>query len=183
MKYLTEDKIRHYTKTRNWEKTRNICEKYGERYHIDPSILVSICIIESFFRPLPIRLGEYIIVLLLSMKCVVCRTAIKNYTIGKCQLGLSTILNFYGRNIYQHTKFINIFTFAEVKQLFGVISIRNSIDILSYRLDPIVERGKRIYPNNERSLIRYIGEQYNGRYSYGLLLEDVYQQAKKAMKQ
>ena len=99
---------------------------------------------------------------------------IKNFTIGKCQLGLATILNFYGGNHYQHARFINISSFSEMKQIFSVIFMDRSIEILVFRLKPISKRATIIFPNKQVSQLRYIGEQFNGRYSYGLMLTDIY---------
>lgn len=180
MKNLTLDKVSSRIKARRWAKLREICQRH-EFPCFDVDLLMAIYVIESFFRPFPIRIVEYIAVFLSAAGCLICGSTIKNYTIGIFQLGLSTILNFYGGNYYQHAKNIRIFTFQEMKNLFSVISSDKAISILFYRLNPIISKAQKIYPNSAQRQLRYIGEQYNGHYAYGLLFADVYKQIKKVI--
>lgn len=138
-------------------------------------IFASIYAIESFYRPIQFRMVEYVAVLGGGTISVVFNRAIKNYTIGVCQLGLSTIFNYYGGDYYQHAKELRIGDMRSFSKLLSVISLKTSIKILEYRIEPILQRAQNIYPNNRENQLCYIGEQFNGRYSYGLMLNSVYE--------
>lgn len=138
-------------------------------------IFVSIYVIESFYRPVLFRMVEYAAVLGGGAISLAFNRAIKNYTIGVCQLGLSTILNYYGGDYYQHSKELQISNIRCFSKLLSVISLKTSIKILEYRIEPILQRAQNIYPNSKENQICYIGEQFNGRYSYGLMLNSVYE--------
>ena len=90
-------------------------------------------------------------------------------------MGLSTILNYYGGDYYQHSKELQISNIRCFSKLLSVISLKTSIKILEYRIEPILQRAQNIYPNSKENQICYIGEQFNGRYSYGLMLNSVYE--------
>lgn len=171
---LTKERVASQTESNTWASTRNLCIKYGNEYRVNPCVLLSVFLIETFYRPLWMRIAEYSVVFWGCVGCLLLKRPIKNYTIGKCQLGLATILNFYGGNHYQHSHKILISSVSEIRQIFSVISEENSIKILAYRLQPITHKAMRIYPNLRKNRIRYIGEQFNGRYSYGMLLNEVF---------
>ncbi len=176
MKLLTKERVASQSENKARASTRDFCLKYGNEYGVNPSILLSVFIIETFYRPFWMRIVEYSVVLFGCLGCLLLKRPIKNYTIGKCQIGLATILNFYGGNFYQHSHNIKISSISEIRQIFSIISEENSIKILAYRLQPITHKAMRIYPDLRKSRIRYIGEQFNGRYSYGMLLNEVFSQ-------
>lgn len=176
MKVLTKEQIMLRTKRISWTSTENLCIRYGKQYNTNPSVLLSVFIIETFYRPFWMRAIEYFAVFFGCLQCLLLKLPMKNYTIGKCQLGLATILNFFGHSYYQHSRKILISSVTEMKQIFSVISNRRAIEILAYRLQPITHKASCIYPEKQKSRIRYIGEQFNGRYSYGMLLSEVFYQ-------
>ena len=176
MKLLTKEQIAAQAKSKTWSSVKSLCVKFGTDYGVNPDVLLSIFTIETFYRPLVMQVVEYCVVLLGCMRCLLLKIPTKNRTIGSCQLGLATILNFYGGNHYQHSQKILISSFSEVRQIFSVLSKERAIEILAYRLQPITHRAICIYPNLRENRIRYIGEQFNGRYSYGMLLTEVYRQ-------
>ena len=146
---------------------------------MDADLLVSICLVESFFRPLSLRVCEYFVVFWSCIVSLFLHTPVKNYTIGKCQLGLAIILSFYGGGQYHHSNVVFVNGFFEIRQIFSVFFLSKSIEILAFNISPISQRAGNIYPDKHSSKIRYIGEQFNGRYSYGLMLADVYKQIEK----
>ena len=178
MKVLTEEKTAMILQRKVVNATRATCQKYAEAYGINSHLLISVFVIETYYRPRWQRIIEYFVVFIGCIRCLLFNAPIKNYTIGKCQLGLSTILNFYGSNYYQHARTIIISSFAEMQQLLTSCTTEKSIEILAFRLKPLVIKAKKIYPDNNKSRLRYIGEQYNGRFSYGLLLTTVFEQIK-----
>lgn len=162
--------------SKTWISTRSLCIKYGNEYGINPSVLLSIFTVETFYRPVWMRVIEYCAVFFGCIRCLLLKIPMKNRTIGRCQLGLATILNFYEGNQYQHSYSISISSISEIRQIFSVISKERAIEILAYRLQPITRRAICIYPDVQEKRIRYIGEQFNGRYSYGMLLTEVFRQ-------
>ena len=178
MKTLTKEKITIIVKRPYMSMPKNLCDKYGSTFGIDSNVLLGIYAIETFYRPFYFRLVEYFLVVVGGFNCLLLKRPLKNFTIGKCQLGLATILNYYGYDYYQHSKYISIKSFVEIGKLMSIISTDKCIEILAYKLKTIVNRGDRIYPNRNRNYFRYIGEQFNGRYSYGMLFSEVYYQLK-----
>ena len=176
MKALTKERIVSQTEGKTWPLTKKLCIKFGDVYGINSNVLLSIFTIETFYRPLWMRLGEYCVVFFGCIRCLLLKIPMKNRTIGRCQLGLATILNFYGGTHYQHSHGILISSVSEVRQIFSVLSKERAIEILAYRLQPISHRAICIYPELRENRIRYIGEQFNGRYSYGMLLTEVFHQ-------
>lgn len=176
MKTLTKERIVSRVEGKTWDSTKKLCIKFGDEYGTNPNVLLSIFTIETFYRPLCIRMVEYCMVFFGCIRCLLLKKPMKNRTIGKCQLGLATILNFYGSNRYQHSHDIMVSSISEVCQIFSVLSKERTIEILAYRLQPITRRAVCIYPGLRENRIRYIGEQFNGRYSYGMLLTEVFRQ-------
>lgn len=176
MKELTKEWIALQTKGKTWLSTKNLCIKFGEEHETNPNVLLSIFTIETFYRPLWMRIAEYCMVFFGCIRCLLLRIPMKNRTIGRCQLGLATILNYYGGNYYQHSHDILISSISEMCRIYSVLSKERVIEILAYRLQPISRRAICIYPDVREKRIRYIGEQFNGQYSYGMLLAEVFHQ-------
>lgn len=176
MKVLTKERVALQAESKAWTSAKRFCIKYGNEYGVNSDILLSIFTIETFYRTFWMRVAEYSVVFWGCIRCLLLKKPIKNYTIGKCQLGLATILNFYGGNYYRHSQNILISSISEIKQIFSVISEEKAIKILAYQLQPIAHKAIRIYPDLRKNRIRYIGEQFNGRYSYGMLLTEVFNQ-------
>lgn len=135
--------------------------------------MTSIFTIESYFRPFLFRLAEYGIVLITGTVSAVFGSSMRNYTIGPCQLGLATICNYYGAQYYQHQPRIKLKNIKCLFQLLSVAFLSSSAKILYYRIFPLFCRAQKIYPDDKERQMYYIGEQYNGRFSYGLMLYEV----------
>lgn len=176
MKVLTKERVTSQTGSKTWTSIKNLCMEFGNKYGVNPNVLLSIFTIESFYRPFWMRMVEYCVVFFGCIRCLLLKIPTKNRTIGRCQLGLATILNFYGSNHYQHSHSVLISSISEMHQIFSAISKERTIEILAFRLQPITRRAICIYPDLRENRIRYIGEQFNGRYSYGMLLTEVFRQ-------
>lgn len=180
MKLLTKEKILKIEKQRWLNSPKKLCHKYGKQFSVDPNMLLSIFAIETFYRPFYFRAVEYFLVIAGCLGCLLLKRPVKNFTIGKCQLGLTTILNYYGFDYYPHSRYICIKSFAEIFKLMSVISTDKCIEILAYKLKSITDKARNIYPITNSNYLRYIGEQFNGRYSYGMLFSEVCHQLKTA---
>lgn len=141
----------------------------------EKQVLISICSIEGYFRPFLFRVGEYFFVFLLGLYSAVFKRQMRNYTIGISQIGVTSVLNSYGYSYYEHEKDIHLTCVKQVFLMLSACNPRTSINITLQKISPQIDRAKRIYPNDWRQQVRWIGEVYNGRYSYGLLLEDVFE--------
>ena len=174
MKALTNEIVLKRKISGRYDRFLETCDRL--RLPIEKSkIFASIYAIESFYRPILFRVAEYAVVLGVGTVSIVLNRTIKNYTIGVCQLGLSTIFNYYGENYYQHAKELRLNNMRSLSELLSVISLKTSIKILEYRVEPMLQRAQNIYPESKENQLCYIGEQFNGRYSYGLMLNSVYE--------
>jgi len=173
MRRLTKDTVQRRYKNGQYKKFEHICKDACISDKLS-HILVSIYAIESFYRPFSFRFVEYLATICAGMLSVIFGYSMKNYTIGKCQLGLTTICNFYGAKYYQHQPRIQINTVKTLRNALSAISLKSSASVLSNHISPMLRRAENIYPNNLEQQLCYIGEQYNGQYSYGLMLYEVY---------
>lgn len=173
MRRLTKEVVRKRYENGQYKQFAYVCKQAYVPEKLS-HILVSIYAIESFYRPLPFRIVEYWATACTGMLSIILGCSMKNYTIGKCQLGLATICNFYGAEYYQHQPRIQMKTIKTLRNAFSVIFLKNSVAVLSSHITPMLRRAQNIYPNNVEQQICYIGEQYNGEYSYGLMLYEIY---------
>jgi len=141
--------------------------------HLPANLLVAIFLIETKERPAYMRYGEYILVVFGAFQNTLMRKPVKNYTIGKCQLGLATILNYFGTSLYQHLEHIERFDAKDLGIVIKSVSSKIHFLILAHRVTPIYQRATRIYESDVENVCCYVGEQYNGRYTYGILLSEV----------
>lgn len=137
------------------------------------NIFTGILLIETFYRPLLYRIGEYFATIAACTCSLLLKRQVKSYTIGIGQIGIARILYGCGYAVDPRHHVVNIST---VGQLLCVIaSFRRSkmVQILELYISQLVTRAKDTFPNNTEEQILYIGELHNGRYSYGLLLVEV----------
>lgn len=157
--------------TRRWQKAAAVFDQIGARENCDPTLLLGIYTLESYYRPLNIRLAEYAMLLGEGLLCPFRGGQIRNYTIGPCQIGLSTLLRYRHCSVELHCKRVPIPSVRAYLSLFRAASIAYSAGVLSYRLGDAMQQAKQNYPGRFHLQCRYVGEAFNGRYSYGLLLE------------
>lgn len=144
----------------------------SEEYNMPKNLLAGIYLIETNFRPWYFRIGEYTFVILGAFLNMIFKIPLKNYTIGKCQIGISSILNFYGRNIYKHTRYIEHISKEDFLNIVNAMFDKKNFEICAKMVNGFYKRSLNT-ANNYNFQLRHVGEEFNGRYSYGLLLEEV----------
>ena len=132
-------------------------------------ILISILLIETYYRNLVFRIIEYLFVL--GISSILLNIPIKNYTIGVCQIGLSYILKYHGFEMYEHVRFIKVLDFSMLKSILSSINYKKNIEVSLWRTMNYYQ--KLMIFSDERLIARRIGEKYNGTYEYGLLVEKI----------
>ena len=158
------------------KKTKKKIWYISKDYFLPDFLLLAVLKIETIARPWYARILEYLLLLLAFFLNKAFKQPIKNYTVGKSQLGIARILNFYGALFYPHIKFLPTISFKQFIIIYKTVFSTRQYIILADFLSKIYYRAKNIYPEtNENAcinIIRYTGEQYNGRFSYGLHLLD-----------
>ena len=174
MRKLTKEILYKGQEKRTYRKVLSTCKKNHLSSEIT-AIIMSIYAIEHFYRYWGFRMVEYFAGVWSGVLSIVFKRPMRNYTIGVCQLGLSTIRNYYGASYYQHSMNLQLNCFQDLREILSVMTIKNSVRILTYRIAPFLEQAQHIYPHSRENQLCYIGEQFNGRYSYGLMLNEVYE--------
>lgn len=150
-----------------------ICNNGGNNILFN-RILVALFLIETTYRPWHYRVIEYVALFLLLWCNKILRKPIKNLTIGKCQIGLTTILNYYGCSKYMHLDYLDKLSIKEMLLILKAIKPDEYYKIFANKIRPLFYRAERIYGSkDERNISQYIGNQFNGQYIYGLLLAAV----------
>lgn len=174
MRKLTKEILYKGQDKKTYKKVLSTCQE--NRLSSEMTLIVmSIYSIEHFYRYWGFRMVEYLAVVCSGVLSVVFKRPMKNYTIGVCQLGVSTIRNYFGANYYQHLVNLKLNRLQDLWEILSVITVKNSVRILAYRIAPFLEQAQHIYPDSRENQLCYIGEQFNGRYSYGLMLSKVYE--------
>lgn len=137
------------------------------------NLLVGIYLIESGARPLMVRTVEYLCVLAGVVGQILFHKPVKSYTIGKYQLGLPEILNYIGVKTYLHSPYVTI-PIRKILPFLKALRAKEQVEILVGEIMRLHKKAANIYgEDNVDKICIFIGEQYNGRYSYGLLLGSV----------
>lgn len=165
---------RVYNKKRVKWREKNILylQHLSTQYYMPKNLLVGIYLIETSFRPWYFRIGEYIFVILGCLFNIVFGAPLKNYTIGKCQIGISSILKNSGKNVYKHVRYIRRIDKEDFLNILKAMHYKRNFRICAEMVNDFYERSLHT-ANNYNSQLRHIGEEFNGRYSYGLLLDDI----------
>ncbi|QOR35999.1 hypothetical protein IMX26_04065 [Clostridium sp. 'deep sea'] len=159
-----------YIKRHHLKKRTKKINEAADNYNIDPSILMSLYIIETYYRPFYARIFEYIILFLEWIFCNILNKPIRNYTIGPFQLGISKIL-FFG-NIKKcdiHISSIDSLSLFQVFKIYKYCILENNLDLCCKNISIIQHNNKRKWSNSISNVGR-IGQIYNGKISYGILL-------------
>lgn len=147
---------------------------YGNCSDFHRTVCAGILLIETFYRPLHYRLAEYCITLGSCVYSLILKKPVKSYTIGIGQVGIARILNCSGYMTDPRQRHICI---DSPKQLMCVLSsFRHSkmTKIVEQYVSQLITCAQKAFPYDIDEQIQYIGELYNGRYSYGLLLVEVF---------
>ena len=144
-------------------------------YSFPPKLLLGIYILETTYRKRHHRIAENSLTVLSIMLHLLFRRKIRNFTIGCCQVGLTTLLSMSGNLRYRHAKHIGELSFKDISTILDGMSFKGSVAACAKWLENAFM--KELYRNTsgkENILVRHLGQEYNGRYTYGLLLEDIF---------
>lgn len=160
-----------------WKSIREALNIVEAQHGLLSNTLCAIYLIETTARPLYARWAEYVIMTLRMMLCFLIKCPCPSYTIGKFQIGIPYILQYAGKDIYEHVDRIWKINFRDMIAIWKSIAWEAQVKLAVYRLKPITRRAKKIYHISEndcdyRAYV-YIGEQYNGQYSYGLFMQEI----------
>lgn len=150
-------------------KDYKILKQLSVEFAIPSEILISIYLIETTYRRRRFRLAEYIIVLIRLILSISLKVPLPNYTIGKSQIGLGVILNFFGfKNCYTYSVEIRDVNLSQAFSIIKSFLWKNNSRIFAWRIACLA---KLCNAPNYYSMIRLIGTYYNGKLTYGLILE------------
>lgn len=160
-----------------WQRIRYVLNKAESQSGLLQNTLCAIYLIETTARPLYARLAEYIVAICRMILCFIIKLPCPSYTIGKFQIGIPYILQYAGKDIYEHVDRIRQITLRDMLAVWKSIFWEMQVKLAVYRLIPITRRAKKVYNVAEgdydyRAYV-YIGEQYNGQYSYGLFMQEI----------
>lgn len=137
-------------------------------------ILTGILLIETFYRPFYYRIGEYSITLISCCWSLLFKKNIKSYTIGIGQIGIARILNLCEYEFDPRQHYVQIRSLAQLICVISTLRRSKMVRLLEQYISQLITHAKETIPNNKEEQILYVGELYNGRYSYGLLLVEVF---------
>ena len=139
----------------------------------DRTALLGIYTLEGWFRPGVFRAGEYALVLAEGALALFRRGEAPNRTLGPCQLGLSTMLRARGRDVPLHTPRIRYGGPGDCLSMLRAASVPYALRLLDGRLGETFAEAAARWPERPELRRRRVGEEFNGQYAYGLMLEDV----------
>lgn len=155
---------------RTW---RRAAARAGRPLACDEDFLLGIYVIETHFRPLYRRLAEYAATAVTGLWSLVSGRPIRSWTIGPYQLGLPTILAYYGYPARLHDHTVHIPSLRALASIFSAAALSTGVRILDWRLAPTAREAARHWPDREGMRCRAVGEEFGGRFTYGLILERV----------
>ena len=137
----------------------------------EPELLLGIYLIESCYRPLPLRVAEYAAVGVLGLWSLITGRTLRNFTIGPCQLGLSAFLSDIFTEEAMHVRTVRLNTVSDFLCIFTAMSRSKSFCLLARRLHAASREARARWPERRRLRCRHVGQTFGGRYTYGLMLE------------
>lgn len=170
-----EYKIRKTINRKSFSNKKTQLNYIEYENNIPNNTLVAIYLIESNARPLFFRIAEYSLLTLNFLANRLFGKAVKNYTLGKCQLGISHILNYYGYNYYPYLEYIPKLTFSDFSLLIKSCMPNRHYYILGNRIKLLSIKARKIYSKDltDNLFFEYIGKQFNGDNIYGYILKEI----------
>jgi len=140
---------------------------------IDRSVIIAIYLIENHFRPFRIRTVEYSMLILAFIANRVVARPIKNYTVGRFQIGLTSILRHGGYTGYKvHDRNISKLSLSELLYILSRCSFHNNLVVCCQIVRGFTDKIELEWGANQYNTGR-IGEKYNGKKNYGFLLLEI----------
>ena len=155
---------------RRHKKSIYALQGYAVEYGVPLNILIGIFMLEISSRGRLFRFAEYSATIAGILVNILFGVPVKNYTIGKCQVGLTSILIYHGFSDYNiHSRNVDNFN---LKKLFLVVKSMRFKTNSRIFAEKISKYYKTISNSSlAHNSIIFIGEYYNGKFSYGLSLE------------
>lgn len=164
-------------KSKHWRQIKEYLNNLENDTGLLQNTLCAIYLIETTARPLYARFAEYVVMTCRMLLCFLIKIPLPSYTIGQFQIGIPYILQYAGKDIYEHVDRIRKITFRDMIAVWKSATWKMQVELAVYRLNPITRRAKNIYhvaeEDHDYRAYVYIGEQYNGKYSYGLFLQEI----------
>lgn len=153
---------------------RNILNKVAINYSVPLELVNAIIGIETTYRKWYHRFIENFLVIVQIAFYHLLGTKIRNFTIGHCQIGIASILLFNGRNIYRHCRFIPNLEKGDTIKIIQAMRFEQNVTICINMLEKFYL--KEVMQSNDIDIVfRRVGENYNGSYSYGLMVNQLCQ--------
>lgn len=153
-------------------QTLQIIYDNAEKQKVPFCVLLGIYIIETTNRTIVYRWIEYILTFFIGFFSFLFKIRIKNYTVGVCQIGLGNILLMNFNKDKRYDKYFIINSFSEYKAIIKGFNKKNNIKLAAILIKEFILESGNMNPNRQ---IRYIGQIYNGRMEYGILLSKIVQ--------
>jgi hypothetical protein len=169
-RYKLTSKIINQTNKKKTNSIKDYCHKRDFPVEVK-NIAIAILLIEQYFRPNHKRLLEYVLLNTNIVLSLLFKIKLHNYTIGKSQVGLTYVLRYYGFNRSIHSKYLYSLSLREAVTVLFLFNFYDEVAILLKRVSIYYNH---LDSNSCDNILRKVGEMYNGKYSYGLLLESVY---------
>lgn len=131
-------------------------------------IIIGILLIETYYRNKFVRIIEYVVTVFNCITNLAFNIPLKNYTVGKFQIGLTYILNYSNRSFFEHLIHINHINLKDLGVILEAFTFEKNYEVTLCRVRKIYIDFRYL---NVENLYRRIGEKYNGEYEYGILLE------------
>jgi hypothetical protein len=152
-----------------------ICNN-AKKYDVPFSVLLGIYIIETTNRNIIYRFAEYAITMIYGVLSLLFKMPIKNYTIGVFQIGLGNILSLKLNQNKKYTEYLVIRNFNEYITIIKGFKKSNNIELASILVESLIKESENLSYLRQ---IRYVGQKYNGRIEYGILLYKLVQALEK----
>lgn len=142
------------------------------KHCIPEELLLGIFILETTYRKWYHRTIENLFVIASILAHILFLRSVKNYTIGCCQIGLANLLISFDRPRYRHSLKLDDLTYVDlviiIKGMFYRNNIQSCANLTEVLYNREISRG-----SSKDIIIRRVGEEYNGKYTYGLMLENI----------
>lgn len=143
-----------------------------KKYDVPKDICYGIYFLETTYRNIAFRICENVVVILRIILNWIFRVPIKNYTIGCCQMGLSSILYFAGTDMYEHIDYIKRISIQQAVAIIKAMGYRHSIELMCKKVHNYYKNYSYLNKNDIMLSAVKIGELYNGKLIYGLQLQE-----------
>ncbi len=144
----------------------------ADKYAIPCELLIGVYDIETTYRKWYHRWAENTLVFIGALMNILFHIRIRNFTIGRCQVGIATILCRFGFPRYRHCAEIDKLSLGEFKYIIKAMTIRGSIDCCAWALKGYYQE-EMMFANDVHTAIINVGQRYNGTYTYGILLDKI----------